>query len=52
MRQRYWGQDLWARQYYGASVGAVDEQTSREYIENQRWDEDVDAFKITAPTEP
>ena len=24
----------------------------REYIENQRWNEDTDGFKITAPTEP
>jgi hypothetical protein len=30
----------------------VDEKTIREYIENQRWDEDVEGFKITAPTEP
>ena len=37
---------------YCASVGAVDEQTIREYIENQRWGEDVDGFKVTAPTEP
>ena len=52
LRKRYWGQHLWARGYYCASVGAVDEQTIREYIENQRWDEDIDGFKITAPTEP
>ena len=52
LRKRYWGQHLWARGYYGASVGAVDEQTIREYIENQRWDEDVEGFKITAPPEP
>ena len=52
LRKRYWGQHLWARGYYCASVGAVDEQTIRAYTENQRWDEDVDGFKITAPTEP
>ena len=52
LRKRYWGQHLWARGYYCASVGAVDEQTIRAYIESQRWDEDVDGFKITAPTEP
>ena len=34
------------------SVGTVDEQTIREYIENQQWDEDVEGFKITAPREP
>ncbi len=52
LRKRYWGQHLWARGYYCASVGAVDERTIREYIENQRWDEDVEGFTITAPTEP
>ena len=52
LRKRYWGQHLWARGYYCASVGAVDEATIRDYIENQRWDEDVNAFKITGPTEP
>jgi hypothetical protein len=32
----------------------VDEQMIREYIENQKWDEDEDdqGFKITAPAEP
>ena len=52
MRKRYWGQHLWARGYYCVSVGAVDERTIREYIENQRWDEDVEGFTITAATEP
>ena len=45
LRKRYWGQHLWARGYYCASVGAVDEQTIREYIENQRWDEDVEGSR-------
>ncbi len=52
LRKRYWGQHLWARGYFCASVGAVDEQTIKEYIEDQRWDEDVEGFKITAPREP
>jgi putative transposase len=52
LRRRYWGQHLWARGYFCASVGAVDEATIRQYIENQRWDDDVEGFKITAPTEP
>jgi len=33
-------------------VGAVDEATIKAYIENQKWDEGDDAFKITAPTKP
>ena len=52
LRKKYWGQHLWARGYFCATVGAVDEKTIREYIENQKWDEEADGFKITAPTEP
>jgi hypothetical protein len=35
-----------------ATVGAVDEETIKAYIENQKWDEDDQGFKITAPIEP
>lgn len=53
LRKRYWGQHLWARGYFCATVGAVDEKTVREYIESQKWDEDDQGFKIVgAPTEP
>jgi putative transposase len=52
LRKRYWGQHLWARGYFCASVGAVDEDTIKKYIENQKWDEDDQGFKVTAPTEP
>ncbi len=52
LRKRYWGQHLWARGYFCATVGAVDEETVKAYIENQRWDEDDQGFKVTAPTEP
>ena len=46
------GQHLWGRGYFCATVGAVDEKTVQEYIENQKWDEDDQGFKVTAPTEP
>jgi len=36
LRKRYWEQHLWARGYYCARVDAVDEQTIREYVENQQ----------------
>ena len=49
LRKRYWGQHLWARGYFCATVGAA---TIKAYIENQKWDEDDQGFKITAPTEP
>ena len=52
LRKRYWGQHLWGRGYFCATVGAVDEKTIREYIENQKWEDDQDGFKITAPTAP
>ena len=49
LRKRYWGQHMWARRYFCATVGALDEATIRTYIENQKWDEGDDSFKITAP---
>ena len=52
LRKRYWGQHLWARGYFCATVGAVDEETIKQYIESQKWDEDDQGFKITAPTKP
>ena len=51
IRKRYWGQHLWARGYFCATVGAVDEETIKKYIENQQWDQDDQGFKITMPTE-
>ena len=44
-----WGQHLWERGYFCATVGAMDEGTVKQYIENQNWDEEADGFKITAP---
>ncbi len=51
LRKRYWGQHMWASGYFCATVGAVDEETIKAYIENQKWDEEDQGFKITAPTE-
>ena len=52
IKKHYWGQHMWARGYFCASVGAVDEDTIKKYIESQKWDEEDQGFKITAPTEP
>ena len=30
--KRYWGQHLWARGYFCATVGAVDEETIKRYM--------------------
>jgi putative transposase len=45
LKKRYWGQHLWARGYFCASVGRVDEETIRHYIETQETGGD-DGFKI------
>ena len=50
--KRYWGQHLWARGYFCATVGAVDEATIKENIESQKWEDDQEGFKITASTKP
>ncbi len=34
------------------AVIAVDEKTIMEYIESQKWDQDDQGFKTTAPEEP
>jgi putative transposase len=52
LRKRYWGQPLWARGYFGATGGAVEEETIKAYLENQKWDQDDQGFQITAPAEP
>ena len=35
IKKRYWGQHMWARGYFCATVGQVDEETIRKYVENQ-----------------
>ena len=39
LQKRYWGQHLWSRGYFCATVGAVDEETVKRYVENQKDDE-------------
>ncbi len=41
----------WARAYFCATVGAVDETAIKAYIESQKWDEDDQGFKITSSRE-
>jgi putative transposase len=50
LQKRYWGRHLWARGYFGSTVGAVTEDQIKKYIENQSdepgtfkvWDESED----------
>ncbi|MBR5163494.1 MAG: IS200/IS605 family transposase [Schwartzia sp.] len=45
LKKRYWGQHMWARGYFCATVGSVDEETIRHYIENQGH-EDIENIHI------
>jgi len=35
LKKKYWGQHLWGRGYFCATVGSVTEETIHRYIENQ-----------------
>ncbi len=35
LKKRYWGQHMWARGYFCGTVGEVDQETIKRYIENQ-----------------
>ena len=40
LRKRYWGQHLWARGYFCATVGTVTDEVIKRYIEGQKWEDD------------
>lgn len=46
LKKRYWGQHLWARGYFCATVGTVTEETVRSYIENQETQDKGDNFQV------
>ena len=46
LKKRYWGQHLWARGYFCATVGSVTEETIRKYIESQDLGNKDDIFKV------
>ena len=35
LRERYWGQHIWARGYFSVTVGSLNEREVQGYIENQ-----------------
>lgn len=45
LKRRYWGQHIWSRGYFCATIGEVNEETIKRYIENQG-KENNDNFKI------
>ena len=46
LKKKYWGQHLWARGYFCATVGSVTEETIKRYIESQELSDKDDIFKI------
>ena len=46
LKKEYWGQHIWGRGYLCGTVGEVDEETIRNYIENQDKLENGDQFTI------
>ncbi len=46
LKKKYWGQHLWARGYFCATVGTKTEEIIRHYIANQIRDEKNDIFRI------
>jgi putative transposase len=46
LRKRYWGKHLWARGYFSASVGKVNEKMIAAYIEQQEKARPNDFFNL------
>lgn len=46
LKKKYWGQHLWAREYFCATVGSVTEETIKRYIASQELNDKEDIFKI------
>ncbi len=47
LKKRYWGQHLWARGYFCATVGAVTEEQIQEYIEKHEHESPDENFRIS-----
>ena len=46
LKKRYWGQHLWARGYFCATVGSVDKEMIEKYISGHTERDTSDRFKI------
>ena len=47
LRKVFWGQHLWGRGYFAASIGTVTDEVVKEYIEKQDVETKDDDFKLT-----
>ena len=52
LQKKFWGQHLWARGYFCATVGAVTEEMIKEYVENQLDEGPGDALAMIEQTGP
>ena len=48
LKQKYWGQHLWARGYFVATTGTVTDAVIMEYIESQDLGIPDDDFRISS----
>jgi putative transposase len=46
LKKRYWGQHVWARGYFCASVGAIEQDQIKAYIEHHQAQPPDDTFRI------
>jgi len=46
LKKRYWGQHMWGRGYFCATVGTVTEEIIRQYIANQKTEDGDENFKV------
>jgi putative transposase len=46
LKKRYWGQHMWGRGYFCATVGTVTEEIIRQYIANQKMEDGDENFKV------
>ena len=46
LKKRYWGQHIWARGYFCATVGAVTQEQIREYIDKHDREPPLEDFSI------
>ncbi len=46
LKRRYWGQHMWARGYFCGTVGQVDQETIKRYIETQGKENGDENFEI------
>ncbi len=46
LKKKYWGQHLWARGYFCATVGSVNEETIKKYIASQEIDDIKSNFRV------